>query len=143
MVAYQGEAVLGGKETTFHQVFQQGKPVVLNFWAGLCPPCQAEMPAFQRAYDAQQGKIIILGLDVGPFLHLGSYFDAIALYNRLEIQYPLAFAETATPLRLYSVQGMPTTVFFDARGQVVDKVTGALDEQQLQAHVRKLATAPG
>lgn len=48
IVAYQGEALLGGREVRFSKVFEQGKPVVLNFWAGLCPPCRAEMPWFQK-----------------------------------------------------------------------------------------------
>lgn len=42
LVAYQGDDVLGGHETTFSTVFNQGKPVVLNFFAGQCPPCQGE-----------------------------------------------------------------------------------------------------
>jgi len=42
LVAYQGDDVLGRHETTFSTVFNQGKPVVLNFFAGQCPPCQGE-----------------------------------------------------------------------------------------------------
>lgn len=34
MVAYQGQTVLGGSRTRFSKVFEQGKPVVLNFWRG-------------------------------------------------------------------------------------------------------------
>ena len=39
---YQGSEVLGEGKLTVDSL--QGKPLVLNFWAGLCPPCQAEMP---------------------------------------------------------------------------------------------------
>lgn len=38
IVAYQGAALLGGAETRFAAVFRHGQPVVLNFWAGQCPP---------------------------------------------------------------------------------------------------------
>ena len=39
---YQGSQVLGEENLTVGSL--QGKPLVLNFRAGLCPPCQAEMP---------------------------------------------------------------------------------------------------
>src|SRR5690554_2963017 len=51
IVVQQGEERIGTGEIPFSSVTGQGKPVVLNFWAGLCPPCRAEMPAFQRMHD--------------------------------------------------------------------------------------------
>jgi len=51
LVAYQGEAVLGGREMTFERVFEHGKPVVLNFWAGRVPAVphrDARVPARRR-----------------------------------------------------------------------------------------------
>jgi len=48
-------------------ILPQGKPVVLNFWGGSCPPCRAEMPDFQAALIEFGENAIFLGLDVGPF----------------------------------------------------------------------------
>jgi thiol-disulfide isomerase/thioredoxin len=83
LVAYQGEAVLGTGETTFPRVFEQGKPVILNFWAGQCPPCRAEMPAFQRVADEFEGKVQFIGVDIGVFTGLGSHADARQLLTEL------------------------------------------------------------
>lgn len=137
IVAYQGETILGGKETTFAKVFEQGKPVVLNFWAGNCPPCRAEMPGFQKVASQFAGKIIVVGIDVGPFTRLGVHDDAVKLYTQLGILYPLAYAVDASPLQLYTVEGMPTTVFLTAKGQVVDRVTGILAEDQLRSEIQQ------
>ncbi len=142
IVAYQGDAVLGGKQVAFKKVFDQGKPVVLNFWAGLCPPCRAEMPGFQKVYASMQDKVVFVGIDIGPFVQLGSHDDAVKLYKQLGIQYPLAYAIDANPLQIYGIQGMPTTVFFSTKGQVVDQRTGILTEDQLRSIIQqKLLTS--
>ncbi len=142
IVAYQGDAVLGGKQVAFTKVFDQGKPVVLNFWAGLCPPCRAEMPGFQKVYASMQDKVVFVGIDIGPFINLGSHEDAVKLYNELGIHYPLAYAVDATPLQIYGIQGMPTTVFLSAKRQVVDQRTGILTEDDLRGIIQqKLLTS--
>jgi thiol-disulfide isomerase/thioredoxin len=76
---YQGEGILGGKEVKFSQTLAQGKPVVLNFYAGLCPPCRLEMPDFEATYGKYRDRVIFFGLDIGPFIGLGSREEGQAL----------------------------------------------------------------
>ena len=56
---YQGEDILGSETKQLSQL--RGTPVVLNFWARLCPPCWAEMPELQvfqkRTGALDQGTI--------------------------------------------------------------------------------------
>jgi len=118
LVAYQGADIFAGKQSHFARVFGQGKPVVLNFWAGLCPPCRAEMPGFQKVSTELSGKVLFVGIDIGPFVDLGNRQDAINLYTQLGVHYPLAYAVDSSPLQLYRVQGMPTTVFLSSSGRV-------------------------
>jgi hypothetical protein len=63
--------------------------------------------------------------------------DAVKLYTQLGIHYPPAYSVDASPLRLYGVQGMPTTVFLSAKGQVLDRVTGTLTEDQLRSEIQQ------
>lgn len=141
LVAYQGEQTLGGRETTFATLFAQRKPVVLNFWAGLCPPCRAEMPAFQRVADAFASKVILFGLDVGVFTGLGNQDEARALLRELAIRYPAGYAVDAAPLRLYNVRSMPSTVFLTPNGHVTEVAGGLLVEQQLRQKIEQLLAA--
>ncbi len=67
LVAYQGQDVLGGDRVRFSHVLGDGRPVVLNFFAGACAPCSQEMPGLQRVADGYRGRVIFVGVDVGPF----------------------------------------------------------------------------
>ncbi len=139
VVAYQGEDTLGGHESQFSHVTAQGKPVVLNFFAGQCPPCRAEMPGFQKIADEFQGKVIFVGVDIGPYVHLGSHEDAERLLSELHVRYPAAYAVDSSPLTIYNVLGMPTTVIFDSKGKVVERHTGILTEGELRQKLMALA----
>lgn len=138
LVAYQGEELLGGREVRFSEVFEQGKPVVLNFWAGNCPPCRLEMPSFQAVADKYDDEVVFVGVDVGLFTGLGDHESARQLLDELYIRYPSAYAADAAALRQYKVINMPTTIFFDAEGRVVARRSGIVLEDELGEIVDQL-----
>lgn len=138
LVAYQAEGVLSGDQANFAQVFSHGKPVVLNFWAGACPPCRAEMPGFQRVYDDLGDRFTMIGVDIGPFVGLGSHDDARQLLQDFDIRYATAYAQDAGPVRDYGVRSMPTTVFITPDGQIFDKRVGFLSESRLRSKIQDL-----
>ncbi len=127
---YQGEGELGATELSMSDL--QGKPVVLNFWAGLCPPCRAEMPDFQAFSDDNRDSVLVLGIDVGQFTNLGSQEDARILLSDLGISYPAGYTTDGTIMRRYEVLGMPTTVFINSRGEIFRLWGGILDHEVLQ-----------
>ena len=99
-------------------LLSQGKPIVLNFWGGTCPPCRAEMPDFQAVFEEFGDQVIFLGLDVGPFTGLGTRSDAQALLQELGITYPTAYPD-GNPTRNFNIVGLPQTMFYDAEGVLV------------------------
>jgi cytochrome c biogenesis protein CcmG/thiol:disulfide interchange protein DsbE len=141
MRAYQGGERLGGEDLSFSDVLGRGEPVVLNFWAALCPPCRQEMPGFQRVYDDLGEQFILVGVDIGPFIGLGSHDQAEAFLRDYGITYPTAFALDSAPVRDYQVRGMPTTLFIAGNGRIVDKHTGYLPEEQLREKIVALIGA--
>ena len=136
--AYQGEDALGGGETTLSAVLGQGKPVVLNFWAALCPPCRAEMPEFERVHEERGGEVTILGVDIGPQQFLGTREEAQALLTELGVTYPTGTTFDETVVRGFEIFGMPTTFFIAADGSVMRKWSGILDEEKLNELIDEL-----
>ena len=141
LTVYQGAAALGGETVQFSDVLAQGKPVVLNFWAGLCPACRFEMPEFQAVYEDFDGRFLLVGLDVGPFTGLGSREVGRALIKELGVTYPVGTTFEAEVVINYRVFGMPTTHFITPEGEIVETWTGLLNKEKMTELVEALLVA--
>ena len=141
IVVYQGEDVLGASNLSLNQMLALGKPVVLNFWAGLCPPCRAEMPDLQRVHDRFSDRILLFGLDVGPFVLLGTQEDGKELLDELEITYPAGTTEDSNVVQAYEIRGMPSTFFIKPNGEIQRKWTGLLNESKMAELIEELIAA--
>ena len=119
----------------------EGKPLVLNFWAGLCPSCRAEMPQFQVFYEEFKDQIQLVGIDIGVFTGLGSRNDADALLRELGVTYPAGWTEDGSGPRKFGVTAMPTTVFISSDGTIVEKSVGAIDARFLDRASQELLAA--
>jgi thiol-disulfide isomerase/thioredoxin len=122
---FQGEETLGAEKLDIHQIL--GKPIVLNFWAGQCPPCRAEMPDLQEFYESSKDEVTLLGIDVGQFTGLGNRRNAASLLKELDITYPAGYTGDASVVRKYRVLGMPTTVFINPDGTIFETWSGILN----------------
>jgi len=144
IVMYQGNAAVGGSRIRLSQLWAKGKPVVLNYFAGLCPPCRAELPDLQRlSSDSAKDKFTLIGVDVGSFVGLGSRDDGKALLRELKIAFPAGTLLNGDEFRRYGILGMPTTVFITADGKILRKYTGMLTRDQMNTFVRELLKASG
>jgi thiol-disulfide isomerase/thioredoxin len=137
---YSGGEVLGGvDEVNLSDL--KGRPVIVNFWAPLCPPCRAEMPDFQEVWEelqAQGSDVVVLGLDVGPVTGLGDRQQAIDFLETIKLTYPTGQAVSADVIRDYKVLGMPTTVFVHRNGSIVRTWTGAITGDKIREITREI-----
>jgi len=141
IIVYQGEDVLGGQKVRFSEVLAQGKPVVVDWWAGLCPICRAEMPKLEEAYNRYGDRVLFIGVDIGPFVGLGSEEDGRALLDELGITFPAGATPDATVMRDYRILGTPTTIFLKPNGEVIRRRAGILTEDQLNEFIETLIEA--
>ena len=128
---FQGQDVVGGEQIELSSLLGD-KPIVLNFWAGLCPPCRAEMPDFQIFYNEFKDRVVVIGVDVGQFTGLGSREDATTLLSELRVSYPAGYTEDPEVLAKFRVLGIPATVFIDGDGEIFYYWSGALNEEALR-----------
>lgn len=108
-----------------------GKPIVLNFWASWCGPCQMEMPDFQE-------KFLELGKDI-HFLMINmtdgsreTVESAAAFIVEKQYTFPVYFDTESDAAITYGAYSLPTTFFIDAAGNVIAQATGAISGDTLQ-----------
>ena len=116
----------------------KGTPVLVNFWATWCVPCKDEMPLLEAAHTAWGSKVQFVGIDRQDYRP-----DAVAFAQRAHVTYPLASDPDATLDGSYRLRGMPTSVFIDRNGRIVQRVTGPLTRSQLDDGLKALTEAGG
>jgi len=137
---YQGEDIIGSREFSFASLLGD-KPIVLNYWASNCPPCSAEMPGFQKVYEAFEGRVVFFGLDIGRFAGFGGPEDSKRELRRLGVTYPAAPVPNVETARRLRVLGLPSTDFITPDGRVHRNWTGILNESKLTELVEDLIGA--
>ncbi len=124
-----------GETISFNQL--RGKPVVLNFWASTCGPCQQEMPGFQSAFDEYGSQVQFAMVDVVGFN--GETEDrAKRFIAEQEYTFPVFFDREGNASIEYGLTSIPRTFFIDAEGYVIAMGSGMLDESALQRGIAML-----
>jgi thiol-disulfide isomerase/thioredoxin len=104
----------------------RGSPVLLNFWATWCGPCQGEMPYLNDIATEWADKgLVVLAVNVGEgkpgvqdFVDYYGYSMTVLL-------------DTASAVSSkYDITGIPTTYFVDEDGIIQKRVIGAFQDKE-------------
>jgi peroxiredoxin len=115
----------------------KGRVVIVNFWATWCPPCRAEMPSMQRAWEALRDEgVVMLAVDVGEDEE--TIFTFTANYP---VEFPLLMDRDSKTTTDWPVVGLPTTFIVDKDGHLVFRAVGGRewDDPELIKAIRALA----
>jgi len=112
----------------------KGKPVVINFWATWCGPCQSEMPHFEKAYKKYGKDIHFLMINLTDGMRdtpqtvqeFIDYFD----YS-FSVYYDIGYVASDA----YDINPIPASFFIDKDGNLISQQIGALSSAALEKHI--------
>ena len=115
----------------------RGHPVIINFWASYCQPCQDEMPLLNSFYQQYHAAgLVILGINEGePMSTISDYAQ----------RYKIAYQVLADPGYQFNADSsydptpLPRSYFIDKQGVVRVVFTGELSPSALQAAYQKIS----
>ena len=131
---------LDGKEVHLSDFF--GKPIVLNFWASWCGPCQMEMPDFNEKYleIGEKVQFLMVNMTDGSRETVES---ASAFIAEQGYSFPVFYDTDMDAAAVYSVYSLPTTYFIDVEGYTVARATGAISGETLQRGIDMIIPVDG
>ena len=94
----------------FEALIASGQPVVVDFWATWCGPCQMVGPFIEEPAHEYEGRVIVGKCDVDQDSDLPGQFN---------------------------VRNIPTILFFKG-GQLAKKLVGAQSKEVLKAAIEEL-----
>lgn len=104
-----------------------GHPVIVNFFASWCTPCQHETPMLARFYQSMRGRVTVLGIDSND-----EQAAALRFLAKTGVRYPVGFdpypSATTTS---YGVLALPQTFFLNAQHRIVSHILGPLTMHDL------------
>lgn len=104
----------------------RGQPVVVNLWATWCPPCIREMPVLEEAQQRYPNINFV-------FANQGEHPETIRRFlneQNLHLDHVLSDRPGSFG-RVVGSQGLPTTLFYNAEGNLVDTHMGELSRASL------------
>jgi cytochrome c biogenesis protein CcmG/thiol:disulfide interchange protein DsbE len=134
----QANRLLGGGQDAYDARLAKlrGYPAVVNVWASWCGPCRLEFPLFQRVAAAYGKRVAFLGIDSQD-----SDDAARSFLEEAPVPYPsYTDPDKGIAASVGADLGLPDTVFYDRRGELVHLKQGPYDDAaELRADVERYA----
>ncbi len=112
----------------------RGQVLLINVWATWCPPCRAEMPVIQAAYEqyADQGfTVLAVNLREDPRLIAG-------FMNQYGLTFPTLLDHDGAVSAAYRATVLPSSFFVDRQGVIRAVYRGPMPRSVIAGTVEQL-----
>ncbi len=115
-------------------VQDEGRPVIVKFFASWCGPCEEEAPVLLDAADANP-EVAVLGVDHQDRPDAAEAWIVEHGFDRI----PTVADIEGEVARALGARGMPSVSFIDDEGHLLHTHTGPIDPELLDAWIDHLA----
>ncbi len=108
-------------------------PLIVNFWGSWCPPCRREVPELRKFYEShKKNGLVIISLAVNDNL------DDMKAFMKKEPMPWIHALDDDGLFKKWGYRGVPTNVFVDKNGNVIEVKVGALTLDELTEYEKSL-----
>ena len=121
------------------QLSNDGKPMVISFWATWCKPCQRELDAINDVYeewvDETGVKVYAISIDDSR-----NVSRVAPLVNGKAWEFDVLLDTNSDLKRALGVGTIPHTFLINGKGEIISQHTGYSDgdEEELYEHIQEL-----
>lgn len=120
---------VSGKEVELNDL--RGKAVMLNFWGTWCEPCRTEMPTMQQMYEKYKSK----GFEIVAVNIAETEVAVDSFAKQYGLSFPIWMDQDRDVVKQYKIGPLPSSLFLDRNGVIVDRIEGPLDTARLEYYI--------
>jgi thiol-disulfide isomerase/thioredoxin len=111
------------------------RPLLINFWASWCGPCEAEAPVLKRLYEKYRDRLDLYAVNLTSDDRLE---HAKAFVERFQLPFPILLDTEGAADKAYLIQAVPTTFFVDRSGVIRRMFLGLPGEDVFEREIQAL-----